>query len=121
MGIVYTTQVLDEAEMFNTVTIKSTPFNVEGHSGVGAQTTHTGAAVGTITVEGSLDYRPPTHPKGYNAGNWGTITPTVAWTAVNNNAGTQVRFFTDVCTAWVRLKYVNASSTGAISAWFCAK
>lgn len=109
-------KVMTDGEMTGTATITSTPLSVKQHSAVGAQTTHTGAAVGTITLEGSLDYNPTT-----GTGNWGTIATTEAWTAVNNNAGTQVRSATNVAAAYVRIKYVNSSSTGTLQAWLCAK
>ena len=96
--------------MTGTATILSSPQNIQNIDNVGLQISWTGAAVGTISILGSIDgitYYPI------------TFNPTL--TQPNNNAGGYLVSLNQLPFSWLKFQYVNSSSTGTLNVALCQK
>jgi len=99
--------------------ITSTPIDVQNIDNVGLQVAWTSAnAVGVISVQGSLDYKPTNPP---TAGTWYDLTFDPALTQPASDNGGYLINLNQVPYTWLRLKYTRTSGTGTLTAYACGK
>jgi len=107
--------------MSGTSTIHSQVFDMRKNEGCSFQPIWTGTPTGTITIEVSLDYVPNLQSSTpINAGTWTNIGASIPTQPAGSSGSTFIPIYA-ACTAWIRLTYVNASGTGAMSGMFMSK
>lgn len=109
-------KLLNAATMTGTTTVNSTPFNVQNLDNIGLMVKWTGSAVGTISVQGTLDATD-------NTTNWVDLVFDPVLTQPNNNASSTPYLIrlNQIPYPYIRIHYVNASSTGALTVWISGK
>lgn len=104
-------QLVNAGVMTGTAVITSAVQNVQNFDNIGFQTTWTGAAVGTIAIQFSVD----------NV-NFVTVVPDyLSITQPNNNAGSYVFGFKSTPFPYMQFKYTNTSSTGVLNVFIFEK
>lgn len=106
-------KLINAGVMTGTATLTSNAFNIQNLDNIGLQVKWTGSAVGTITVEGTLDAT--------DNNNWVPLEFDPALTQPNNNATSYLVRLNQVPYPYIRVKYVNASSTGVLNVWISGK
>lgn len=88
---------------------------------VGYQVNFTGSPVGTLYVNGSIDYNPGAPQSGgtYNVGNWVTIT---SQTVGSGTSQPYLFNLNQLAVPWTQLQFIGSSSAaGSMSVYFTAK
>jgi len=99
--------------------VTSNPIDLENIDNVGIQVSWTSAnAVGVISVQGSLDYKPTAPP---NSGTWFDLTFDPALAQPNSDSSGYLINLNQVPYTWLRLKYTRTSGTGTLNAYACGK
>lgn len=115
-------QIITNGSMTGTSTINSDPFWVGQAIGYAVQAVWSGTPTGTIKLQASIDAVEP-NPSNSNEPatitNWEDITDSSY--SITGSAGTYTWNVTDVFYRWVRVVYVNSSSTGTLNARFNTK
>jgi hypothetical protein len=109
--------------MTGTTEIDSAPLRVDQIFGLAIQATWTGTPNGTIKLQASCD-TPPTASQVANGGpdavtNWSDISDSSY--SISGVAGNYMWNINGAFYNYIRIVYVNASSTGSLSAKACVK
>jgi hypothetical protein len=104
------TQVITNGAMANTDTLTSTAIDTKYLGNVGVQLVWTGTPNGTFTIEGSV-----------NGTTYRAITTNPATISASGSASDHLISLDNWPFTSIRVKYVNASSSGTLQAYICAK
>lgn len=109
-------QLLNSQAVSSTTTYNSAPLNILNLDNIGMQINIvSGTPTGVLNVQVSIDYAQTATGEVTNAGNWITVSGGSA--SITAGSPTNVVFdLNNLSATWVRLQYVNASSSGVISA-----
>lgn len=104
----------------STTTYTSAASNILNLDNIGIQCNFTSTPTGTLTIEVSLDHAETATGEITVAGNW--ITVSNSSTSISSGSPTNVYYDLNQLSApWVRLKYINASGSGTLTAYLCGK
>ena len=115
--------VLNASATSLAASFSSTPFDIRTLDNIAVQLNATTSnAVGTFSVQGSLDYNPggSTSPSGPVAGNWIAIT----LPAIPTLASVDAQFLLDLnqlSFPWLRIAYTRTSGTGTVDIYVSGK
>jgi len=99
--------------MTGTTTVVSAPMSLEHTNGYSIQVVWTGTPAGNFTLEASNDLGTDDGAGNITCTNW----TTVASSTQAAGGAASSKLYNETCFyRWVRLKYVNASSTGTFNA-----
>lgn len=99
--------------------ITSAVTEIKYQDNIGFQAIWTGAPVGTITFQVSLNYAQDNNGNVTNAGTWTTITsPAVAPAGAAGNAYVE---FIETSAPYIRMVYTRTSGAGTLNAYICGK
>ena len=111
----------------STTTYTSPVTNIQYLDNVGVQVDFTSTPTGTLTIEVSATYKQDDLGNVTNAGTWVPLSFLVAGLSVTSVAvtsGSPSPIYADLfnlSAPWIRVRYVNASSSGTISGVITAK
>lgn len=111
-------QILDGADMSADIT--SDPVEVKLQDNVGVQLHWTGDAVGTFSIEVSMNYEEDINGNVVNAGNWIalTLSPSIVASGVADDAYIDLN---QLSAMYVRIFFDRTSGSGSLDAWINAK
>lgn len=103
-----------------TSNVTSSATNIAYLDNVGVQFNYTGSAIGSFSVQVSIDYAQDNQGVITNAGTWIplTLSPTPSANAV---AGSIYIDLNQLSAPWIRTAYVANSGTGVMSSYITAK
>lgn len=98
--------------------LTSDPVDMQYMDNAGISVAWTGTPTGTISIQGSLDYKPTDPPR---AGNWFDLTFDPALSQPAGSSGSILVNVNQLPYPWLRVNYVSASGSGNVDIWVCGK